>query len=70
MQRVGYDADTQTYTYEDANGCNWEGAAGDRYGTLRRGMFVSSLSLKLHKIRTGIVNKRCSQKRLRAYKYN
>jgi len=41
MRRVGYDADTQTYTYQDEDGSYWEGAQGARYGTLRRGMFVS-----------------------------
>lgn len=34
MRRVGYDADTQTYTYRDADGSLWEGAPGARYGKL------------------------------------
>jgi hypothetical protein len=38
MQRVGYDADTQVYTYQDADGSYWEGAEGARYGNLRRGI--------------------------------
>jgi LysM domain len=36
MTRVGYDADTQTYTYKDSDGSYWEGPAGARYGRLRR----------------------------------
>ena len=36
MRRIGYDADTQTYTYEDSRGVRWEGAPGARYGRLHR----------------------------------
>ncbi|KAI1355563.1 carbohydrate-binding module family 50 protein [Xylaria sp. FL0043] len=36
MQRIGYDADTQTYTFRDADGSIWESAPGNRYGQLRR----------------------------------
>jgi len=36
MQRVGYDADTQTYSYRDQDGSYWEGAPGARYGVLHR----------------------------------
>jgi len=36
MRRVGYDGDTQTYTYQDADGSYWEGPSGARYGELRR----------------------------------
>jgi hypothetical protein len=36
MTRVGYDADTQTYTYQDADGSYWEGPEGARYGNLHR----------------------------------
>ncbi|KOS22083.1 hypothetical protein ESCO_001962 [Escovopsis weberi] len=36
MTRVGYDADTQTYTFRDADGSYWEGAPGCRYGRLTR----------------------------------
>ncbi|MCJ1383305.1 hypothetical protein MMC17_006418 [Xylographa soralifera] len=36
MQRVGYDADTQIYTYQDSDGSYWEGAPGARYGGLRQ----------------------------------
>ncbi|KAI0429663.1 carbohydrate-binding module family 50 protein [Xylaria sp. FL1042] len=36
MQRIGYDADTQTYTFRDADGSIWESAPGNRYGRLRR----------------------------------
>jgi hypothetical protein len=44
MQRVGYDADTQTYSYRDADGSYWEGAEGARYGKLRQDMFLCPLS--------------------------
>jgi len=36
MTRVGYDADTQTYTYRDSSGGYWEGEPGCRYGRLSR----------------------------------
>ncbi|KKA22087.1 LysM domain-containing protein [Rasamsonia emersonii CBS 393.64] len=36
MQRISYDADTQVYTYQDADGTLWEGAPGARYGVLKR----------------------------------
>lgn len=36
MSRVGYDADTQIYSYRDADGSLWEGAPGCKYGTLHR----------------------------------
>jgi LysM repeat protein len=36
MQRIGYDADTQTYTFRDADGTIWESAPGNKYGQLRR----------------------------------
>ncbi|PMD37886.1 hypothetical protein L207DRAFT_635337 [Hyaloscypha variabilis F] len=36
MRRVGYDADTQTYTYQDHHGSSWEGAPGAKYGVLNR----------------------------------
>lgn len=36
MQRVGYDADTQAYTYQDADGTIWEGEEGSQYGPLHR----------------------------------
>ena len=37
MTRVGYDADTQVYTYRDSDdGSYWEGAPGCRYGKLHR----------------------------------
>jgi LysM repeat protein len=35
MQRIGYDADTQRYTFRDANGMLYESAPGSRYGDLR-----------------------------------
>lgn len=36
MQRVHYDADTQVYTFRDANGSLWEGPPGSRYGHLTK----------------------------------
>ncbi|KAF2865232.1 hypothetical protein BDV95DRAFT_587152 [Massariosphaeria phaeospora] len=34
MHRVGYDADTQTYTFQDAEGRFYESEEGNRYGKL------------------------------------
>lgn len=36
MTRIGYDADTETYTYSSADGSIWEGSPGSRYGNLTR----------------------------------
>lgn len=36
MTRVGYDGDTQIYTYQDNDGSYWEGAPGVKYGRLYR----------------------------------
>jgi hypothetical protein len=36
MQRVGYDADTQVYTFRDADGSYWESAPGNEYGQLTK----------------------------------
>lgn len=36
MARVGYDADTEIYTYRDADGSYWEGVPGAQYGVLKR----------------------------------
>lgn len=36
MTRVGYDADTQVYTFQDSDGSYWEGAPGCQYGQLTR----------------------------------
>lgn len=36
MTRIGYDADTQVYTFRDATGSLWRGAPGCRYGKLFR----------------------------------
>ncbi|KAI0882044.1 carbohydrate-binding module family 50 protein [Annulohypoxylon maeteangense] len=36
MERIGYDADTQTYTFRDSDGGIWESAPGNRYGQLHR----------------------------------
>lgn len=35
MRRVGYDADTQRYTFVDEDGKYYEGPEGARYGVLR-----------------------------------
>jgi hypothetical protein len=34
MQRIGYDADTQTYTFRDRDGTIYESESGNRYGEL------------------------------------
>ncbi|KAJ3549459.1 hypothetical protein NM208_g490 [Fusarium decemcellulare] len=34
MRRTGYDSDSQTYFYSDADGKCWESAPGQRYGKL------------------------------------
>ncbi|KAL7931615.1 carbohydrate-binding module family 50 protein [Trichoderma chlorosporum] len=36
MTRVGYDADSQVYTFQDADGSLWESAPGNQYGHLTR----------------------------------
>lgn len=36
MRRVGYDADTQVYTFQDRDGSYWESAPGCQYGQLTR----------------------------------
>ncbi|ATY60260.1 peptidoglycan-binding domain [Cordyceps militaris] len=36
MTRVGYDADTGVYTFQDSDGSYWEGAPGSQYGQLTR----------------------------------
>ena len=36
MQRIGYDADTETYTFRDTDGSIYESAPGNRYGNLTR----------------------------------
>ncbi len=36
MTRVGYDADTQVYTFQDEDGSYWEGAPGCEFGQLTR----------------------------------
>jgi hypothetical protein len=35
MQRIGYDADTERYTFRDADGNLYESAPGSRFGELR-----------------------------------
>ncbi|KAJ6782064.1 hypothetical protein PWT90_03142 [Aphanocladium album] len=34
--RIGYDADSGVYSYQDGDGSYWDGAAGRRYGPLKR----------------------------------
>ena len=34
MQRIGYDADSQTYTFRDTDGSIWESSPGNYYGRL------------------------------------
>lgn len=36
MTRVGYDADTQVYTFQDSDGSLWESAPGNQYGQLTK----------------------------------
>lgn len=36
MTRIGYDADSQTYTFRDADGSVWESAPGNQFGSLTR----------------------------------
>lgn len=36
MVRIGYDADTQVYTFRSADGSLWEGPPGSRYGHLTK----------------------------------
>lgn len=36
MRRIGYDADTQVYTFQDGDGSYWESAPGCQYGQLTR----------------------------------
>ncbi|KAH8120034.1 LysM-domain-containing protein [Phellopilus nigrolimitatus] len=36
MKRVGYDADTQKYSFRDQDGVYWEGPEGAEFGELRR----------------------------------
>lgn len=36
MQLVGYDADEQTYHYQDQDGSYWESEPGARYSVLHR----------------------------------
>lgn len=36
MERIGYDADDETYTFRDADGSIWASAPGNRYGPLTR----------------------------------
>jgi len=41
MTRIGYDADTQIYTYRDSDGSHWEGAPGCKYGKLHRVQYTA-----------------------------
>lgn len=38
MKRVGYDADTQRYTFRDQSGQHWIGPEGSQYGELTKGV--------------------------------
>ena len=42
MKRVGYDADTQRYTFKDKDGSLWEGPEGQEFGEMRRSAFYGS----------------------------
>ena len=46
MKRIGYDSDTQKYTFKDQNGDLWEGPEGAEFGELTKGMSkLSSLNI-------------------------
>lgn len=47
MQRIGYDADTQSYIFRDVDGATYTSAPGARYGELTR-VSSSSSSLSTH----------------------
>ncbi|KAF8892860.1 hypothetical protein CPB85DRAFT_1230453 [Mucidula mucida] len=36
MERIGYDADSQTYTFRDADGSIWKGAEGAEYSEMTK----------------------------------
>ena len=42
MERVGYDADTQRYTFKDQRGQYWTSPAGSEFGELTKGMCLYS----------------------------
>ena len=46
MTRIGYDADTQTYTFKDADGSYWESAPGNEYGRLHRAGSTASTTIR------------------------
>lgn len=50
FQRVGYDADTQTYTYQSPEGELYVGEPGNRYGQLRRASQEAEVELDLEDI--------------------
>lgn len=58
MERVGYDADTQTYTYRDrAEGRYYEGESGARYGVLHpRSARPSTTSTHHHRSKQTLSN--------------
>jgi hypothetical protein len=57
MKRIGYDADTQVYTYQDDEGGIWEGAPGNRYGELHRGIVPSSVTSQANTQKVGQVHR-------------
>ena len=40
MTRIGYDADTQRYTFRDSDGSIWQGPEGAEYGEMTRGELI------------------------------
>lgn len=52
MTRIGYDADTETYTFSSADGSIWEGSPGSRYGNLTRVCEPSQKPSGIHVVKT------------------
>ncbi|TFK56361.1 carbohydrate-binding module family 50 protein [Heliocybe sulcata] len=50
MKRVGYDSDTQKYSYRDRDGSLWEGAEGAEFGELKK---VSDAPAVVEEVETG-----------------
>lgn len=54
MKRVGYNSNSQRYTFQDQNdGTFWEGSEGARFGKLMQSSYTHSL---LHLLHGGLFN--------------
>ena len=62
MKRVGYDADTQRYSFVDQSGNYWEGPEGQEYGVMTKGTY--SFRLVPLKLLTLVVS--CSERGIEA----